>query len=171
MNNTKFDLKDYIPVNQRLTRFYNDHPQGRINTSIIEHDRESGFVVVRAEVYKTPEDSFPAATGHAFELRTAGFVNRTSYIENCETSAVGRALALMGYEIGKSIASREELEKVERMSDPATVLDFPVERQNGHYVVANRFKVTKPNGKVECDCGIVGCQHIEAVRVFATSAN
>ena len=161
-----FKLDNYVPVHERLSKFYGDYPTGRVQTSIVEHDRVEGFVLVRAEIYRDSE-TMPSATGHAFEERGQGIVNKTSYVENAETSAVGRALALLGYEIKKGLASREEMEKVERM----TADSLKVEKQNGHYIVDSRFKVTKPGGRVECDCGIVGCPHIEAVRAFATSAN
>lgn len=109
---------DYVPVSERLEQFYSDHPEGRILTNIVEHDAENGFVLIRAEVYRQQDDAVPAATGHAFENRSEGFVNKTSYIENCETSATGRALALLGYEIKRGIASKEEMEKTERMATP-----------------------------------------------------
>ena len=105
-----------------------------------------------------------AVGGHAFEERSVGYVNKTSYIENAETSAVGRALALMGYEIARGFASREEMEKVRRYKAAEQVT---VVRENGHYRV-NGFKVSKLNGAVECDCGTPRCTHIEAVRAFAT---
>jgi hypothetical protein len=90
-------------------------------THIIEHNSESGFVLMRAEVYRSPDDAQPAATGHAFEVRGESYVNKTSYIENCETGSVGRALALLGFEVKRGIASREELEKTSRMTnDKAT---------------------------------------------------
>lgn len=111
---------DYVPVSERLEQFYSDHPEGRILTSIVEHDAENGFVLIRAEVYRKQDDAVPSATGHAFENRSEGYVNKTSYIENCETSATGRALALLGYEIKRGVASREEMEKTERMqSEPS----------------------------------------------------
>ena len=71
----------------------------------------------KASAFREKDDAEPSATGHAFEERTQGYVNKTSYIENCETSAVGRALALLGYEISKGIASREEMAKVQRYND------------------------------------------------------
>lgn len=114
-------LADYVPVNERLEQFYSDHPGGRVLTAILEHEAEAGFILMRAEVYRTQEDNGPAATGHAFEYRAEGYVNKTSYIENCETSAVGRALALLGYEIKRGIASREEMQKVERHSQDIKV--------------------------------------------------
>lgn len=106
---------DYVPVSERLEHFYKDHPDGRVLTSIVEHDAENGFVLIRAEIYRERDDAAPSATGHAFENRSEGYVNKTSYIENCETSATGRALALLGYEIRRGIASREEMQKTERM--------------------------------------------------------
>jgi hypothetical protein len=114
-------FEDYVPVAERLERFYERFPDGRVITHIIEHNSESGFVLMRAEVYRTPDDAQPAATGHAFEVRGESYVNKTSYIENCETGAVGRALALLGFEVKRGIASREELEKTSRMTtDKAT---------------------------------------------------
>ena len=105
----------YIPVAERVEKFYDRFPEGRIVTQIIEHEKESGFVLVRAEVYRSPDDAQPAATGHAFEVRSESYVNKTSYVENCETGAVGRALALLGFEVKRGIASREEFEKAARM--------------------------------------------------------
>ena len=73
-----FKLENYVPVNERLGRFYKDNPEGRVTTSIIEHDRESGFVLIQASIFKTPDTNTPAATGHAFEERAVGYVNKTS---------------------------------------------------------------------------------------------
>lgn len=112
-----FNLENYVPVNDRLLLFYKDFPNGRVITELIEHDRETGFVIFKALVFREKEDAEPSTTGFAFEERTQGYVNKTSYIENCETSSVGRALALLGYEITKGIASREEMEKVQRHTD------------------------------------------------------
>ena len=109
-------FEDYVPVAERLEKFYERFPDGRVITHIIEHNLESGFVLMRAEVYRSPDDAQPAATGHAFEVRGESYVNKTSYIENCETGAVGRALALLGFEVKRGIASREELEKTARMT-------------------------------------------------------
>lgn len=117
-------LKDYVPVSERLERFYSEFPEGRVLTSIVEHNAENGFVLIRAEVYKQKDDALPSATGHAFENRSEGYVNKTSYIENCETSAAGRALALAGYQIKHGIASREEMQKVERMNGDEPKKEF-----------------------------------------------
>ncbi len=107
-------FEDYVPVAERVEQFYSRFPAGRILTQIVDHDRESGFVLIRAEVYRNPDDAAPAATGHAYEYKDSGYVQRTSYIEVAETSAVGRALALLGFEVKRGIASREEVEKTAR---------------------------------------------------------
>lgn len=107
-------IQDYITVAERVEAFYRKFPEGRITTHIVEHDPERGFILMRAEVYRNANDTMPAATGHAYELKTEGYVQRTSYIEVGETSAVGRALAMAGFEVRRGIASREEMEKAAR---------------------------------------------------------
>ncbi|MGA9772937.1 MAG: hypothetical protein WBV94_28155 [Blastocatellia bacterium] len=104
-------IQDYVTVAERIEKFYERYPEGRIITHIIEHDAERGFILIRAEVYRNADDDMPAATGHAYELKSEGYVQRTSYIEVGETSAVGRALAMAGFEVKRGIASREEMEK------------------------------------------------------------
>ncbi|MTI49443.1 MAG: hypothetical protein FH761_16545 [Firmicutes bacterium] len=101
-------LNDYVEVNVRVEKFWNDYPNGRIETEIIKW--EDQVITMKASVYKNVENEQPDATGHAYEKEGSSYINKTSALENCETSAVGRALALMGYEIKKSIASKEEVE-------------------------------------------------------------
>src|SRR5918997_2741806 len=105
----RFNPDEYITVSERIEKFYAKFPQGRILTTIVEHSAETGFILIRAEVYRDPEDALPAATGHAYELRSAGHVQAGSYVEVCETSSVGRALALLGFEVRRGVASREEV--------------------------------------------------------------
>jgi hypothetical protein len=100
-------LNDYIMVNERIMEFYSKYPEGRIETEIVSND--SGQIVFKAYVFKRFEDSIPSATGHAMEKEGNSFINKNSHVENCETSAVGRALAMLGLSIKKSIASYEEV--------------------------------------------------------------
>ena len=73
---------NYAPLHERIADFYAEHRQGRILTSIIEHDRETGFILMRAEIYRGDlVDDVPAATGHAFENKTSGQAQSTSYIK------------------------------------------------------------------------------------------
>lgn len=109
-----FNLDDYEPVAARHTRWLADHPSGRTITHMISAPG-ADICVIRAELWL---DDVCIATGYAEEVRGAGNVNRTSHVENCETSAVGRALANAGYagsDVNKR-PSREEMSKVQRMS-------------------------------------------------------
>lgn len=96
--------KEYAEVPQRVKAFRSVFPHGTIETEIIKLDGE--FVVMKATVKNGDE---LLSTGTAFEERKSSFVNKTSYIENCETSAVGRALGFCGFGIDNSIASAEEI--------------------------------------------------------------
>jgi hypothetical protein len=98
--------KEYAEVNQRIKAFRMVHPEGSIQTRLLSN--ENGVCIFRAEVYSNRYTLL--ATGTAYEKEGSTFINKTSYIENCETSAVGRALAMLGFEIKKSVASREEVE-------------------------------------------------------------
>ncbi len=121
----RFNPDEYITVHERIEKFYAKFPQGRILTSIVEHNEETGFILMRAEVYRAPEDTLPAATGHAYELRSAGHVQAGSYVEVCETSSVGRALALLGFEVRRGVASREEVIRGARKQQAATAPTAP----------------------------------------------
>lgn len=115
----RFNPDEYITVHERIEKFYAKWPAGRILTSIVEHSAETGFILMRAEVYREADEAMPAATGHAYELRSAGHVQQGSYVEVCETSAVGRALALLGFEVRRGVASREEVERGARKQQAA----------------------------------------------------
>jgi hypothetical protein len=124
----RFNPDEYITVHERIEKFYAKFPQGRIITAIIEHNEETGFILMRAEVYREPDDALPAATGHAYELRSAGHVQAGSYVEVCETSSVGRALALLGFEVRRGVASREEVIRGARKQQAAAAPPTQPER-------------------------------------------
>lgn len=125
----QFNLNDYETVEQRLARFLQDHPDARIITENLTtpQDRQTGTWIVKATVYLNTGDQaaeLPKATGLAFEIDGVnGMANKTSALENCETSAIGRALANAGYS-GNKRASREEMEKVQRGQSPQPAVDF-----------------------------------------------
>ena len=108
-----FNLSDYETVDSRIKRFYNDNPTGRINTELVAAEGAVGATrwIVKASVWRSAESIDPDGTGYAFEVDgSGGMANKTSALENGETSAIGRALANIGYS-GDKRASREEMAK------------------------------------------------------------
>jgi hypothetical protein len=105
-----FNLEDYETVEERLVKFWKEHEDGQIHTRIIEHS--SSRFIVEASIYRTEADARPWTTGLAEETVQGRGVNATSALENCETSAIGRALANAGYATKGKRASREEMSKV-----------------------------------------------------------
>ena len=98
--------KEYAEVNQRIKAFRMVYPQGSIVTQMVNND--NGICVFRATV--GTDDGVILGTGTAYEKEDSSFINKTSYIENCETSAVGRALGMAGFGIDVSVASAEEVQ-------------------------------------------------------------
>ena len=109
-----FDLQNYETVDSRIKRFYADHPDGAIRTALVESVGDIGKTrwTVKASIWKNADMERPDGTGFAFEVDGAGMANKTSALENCETSAIGRALANIGYS-GDKRASREEMVKAQ----------------------------------------------------------
>ena len=112
-----FNPADYAEVAERLPLFWKDCPRGRIITEIIVDDGER--IVIKASLFPTYEDHHPSTTGFAEEIRGSSMVNKTSALENCETSAIGRALANYQYQGSKKRASLEEMVKVYRQGEQA----------------------------------------------------
>jgi hypothetical protein len=98
--------KDYAEVNQRIKAFRMVHPNGDIDTHLISD--ENGVCKFRADIYDA--NGKHLGSGTAYEKENSTFINKTSYIENCETSAVGRALGMCGFGIDTSVASAEEVQ-------------------------------------------------------------
>ena len=105
-----FNLEDYETVEERLIKFWKENPDGRIETELIEAT-STRFIVI-ARIFRTEADQRHWTSGLAFEHITERGVNATSALENCETSAIGRALANAGYATKGKRASREEMTKV-----------------------------------------------------------
>jgi hypothetical protein len=107
-----FDLSEYETVEDRLARFWADHPTGRIETAMMAYDGDS--CVFRAEIYFDASQATPTATGYAEEARSNNSMMRLSMVEICETSSIGRGLANCDYAKRGKRPSREEMAKVQR---------------------------------------------------------
>ena len=116
-----FNLDDYETVEERLIKFWKEHPDGRIDTKLVE-DSATRFIV-QAYIYRTEADQHPWASGLAEETISGRGVNATSALENCETSAIGRALASAGYATKGKRPSREEMAKVQEQSKVKAEID------------------------------------------------
>ena len=109
---SEFDGEGYAPVAERIRLFYQRHPHGRIQTELVSRtDRE---VVFKALVFRNEADVQPAATGWAAEREGDGEINVVACLENTETSAVGRALANLGFTASRLRPSAEEMAKADR---------------------------------------------------------
>lgn len=103
---------DYEPVEARIHKFWAEHPDGRIHTEIVLINENE--IVIKASVYADRDDTRPVAIDFAQETRNSSPVNKLSFVENCATSAIGRALATYAYSPKGKRPSREEMEKVQR---------------------------------------------------------
>ena len=113
MNTTDIKGKEYVEVNQRIKAFRKLFPEGTIETDILK--LEGTICVIKATI-KVGDKIL--GTGIAYENEGSTFINKTSYIENCETSAVGRALGMLGLGIDTSVASAEEVQNAINNQDP-----------------------------------------------------
>jgi len=109
-----FNLDDYETVEERLIKFWKDYPDGRIDTKLVE--ASASRFIVQAYIYRTEADQHPWSSGLAEETIQGRGVNATSALENCETSAIGRALASAGYATKGKRPSREEMAKVAKLT-------------------------------------------------------
>ena len=107
-----FNPADYASVDERLPLFWKDCPRGRIVTELVVDDGTR--IVMKAELYADIADAVPTTSGFAEEVRGSSMVNKTSAVENCETSLCGRLLANYMYQGSKNRASLEEIVKVYR---------------------------------------------------------
>jgi len=107
-----FDPSRYATVAARIALFYKSHPNGRIQTELINRDETS--VTFKALVFRGEADTVPAATGWATEREGDGDINTVACLENTETSAIGRALANLGYTAARERPSVEEMRKAAR---------------------------------------------------------
>jgi hypothetical protein len=109
-----FNLNNYEPIEERITKFWKDYPDGRIETELLEAG--SNRFIVEARIFKTEADTKPYATDMAAESFKPDTSIAEFALERCSTSAIGRALATGGFATKKR-ASREEMAKVNRVAN------------------------------------------------------
>jgi hypothetical protein len=141
-----FNLADYETVESRLEKWWKDYPDGRVATKI-EQASDTRYIV-SAELFRTEADAKAYATGLASENVSDRGVNSTSALENCETSAIGRALANAGYAAKGKRASREEMTKVVRSDTYSVDRTEPLPISNEDWVKA--ASVTPPKAPPAC---------------------
>lgn len=132
--------KEYVMVNERVKAFHSDHKNGSIITELVS--MTDGICIVKSTVYpdiSNPERKF---TGHAYEKEGSTQINRTSYLENCETSAIGRALASAGYGIDASFASANEVQQAQsqQTSGSRVVAKAVIDNTKKVQYLAKRFE-------------------------------
>lgn len=115
--------KDYVPVHERLMEFWKNNPAWSVRTEILESPE--GKIRFRASIYD--DNGTLRATGHGEEKENSTFINKTSHVENCETSAIGRALGVLGIGIDTNLASFEEV------ANAIAQKDDPIDRSSRIY--------------------------------------
>ena len=134
INTTNIKGKDYAEVNQRIKAFRMVYPTGVIETEMASN--ENGVCIFRAFVgYRHNDELYKLATGTAYEKEGSTFINKTSYIENCETSAVGRALGMAGFGIDTSVASAEEVQNA-IANQKGDFSDMPIQEGQKQWIKA-----------------------------------
>lgn len=133
--------KEYAEVNQRIKAFRMVYPNGSITTEIVS--LENGVVTMKASVVN--EEGVLIGSGFAQEKESSSFINKTSFIENCETSAVGRALGMCGFGIDTSVASYEEVQNAINNQEVPKATPNQIATLSKVYVGDNLTKLLEAN--------------------------
>jgi len=162
-----FDLSNYETVEQRLVRFWTAYPDARIETCMMNYDGDS--CIFRAELYKHHDDKHAMAVGYAHEIHTDRGVNSTSFVENCETSAIGRAISncpIQSQGNGPR-PSRQEMEKVARLGGNLAPTDRPAgQPSTQEHIPRGAFATAKQLGyikKLAKDAGMDDLRLLELI--------
>lgn len=141
--------KQYAEVNQRIRAFRMLYPEGFIRTTLLSMENgvcvfkaEAGYTDVVASENGYSEFTTILGTGHAYEKEDSTFINKTSYIENCETSAVGRALGMVGIGVDTSVASFDEVKTAIVNQEEIPVL-IPTEQDKDSVATTDQVKQIK----------------------------
>jgi len=156
-----FDLSNYETVETRLARFWESHPEGRLRTQMLNYTGDA--CVFYAELFAHRDDKEPVTTGWAEEIKSDRGVNATSFVENCETSAIGRACANYIFATQGKRPSREEMQKVERLT-PTDLVDTrekPVHIPRGAFATPKQIGYIK---KLAKDAGLDDLRLLELIQ-------
>jgi hypothetical protein len=155
-----FDLSNYETVEQRLVRWWAAYPNGRVYTCMMNYTGDA--CVFYCELYADKEDKVPVATGYAEEIKTDRGVNATSFVENAETSAIGRAIGNCSLgSNGTPRPSRNEMQKVERLSTPTDTRQNPVHIPSGAFATPKQIGYIK---KLAKDAGYDDLRLLELIQ-------
>ncbi len=145
----KFNLENYETVEDRLKQYWKDNPNGRIWTEVVHETEDGSCVTIRALVYINADDSNPISTGIAQETKgQGGFANTDAWVENCETSAIGRALANWKYQgSGKARPSQQEMSKVGNSKDNVGKKETPKKKEVAQEITKSPSSLTEPQLK------------------------
>lgn len=152
LKTTDIKGKAYAEVNERIKAFRQLFPNGTISTEIIS--LSDGVCVIKATAMN--ENGAILGTGHAYEKENSTFINKTSYIENAETSAVGRALGMIGIGIDTSVASYEEVANAIEQQKPAKTAkkaESPAQDMD-HRVILRKFLL---DNKIDANIVVQAC--------------
>jgi hypothetical protein len=172
-----FNLEDYETVEVRLEKFIKDFPDFRVETELVSFQNDR--YIVKAWIYRTFADSTPFSSGLAEETISSRGVNATSALENCETSAIGRALANAGYASKGKRPSKEEMVKVTRAKLSEPKQDYiPVMKEDDPWTIKTVPMPITSEQAVQTVKEIIGgttdkdvprCEHGEMVWATGTS--
>ena len=172
-----FNLEDYETVEVRLEKFIKDFPDFRVETELVSFQNDR--YIVKAWIYRTFADSTPFSSGLAEETISSRGVNATSALENCETSAIGRALANAGYASKGKRPSKEEMVKVARTKLAEAPKEYiPVVNESDPWTIKTVAAPSTSAEAVELVKDIIGgttdkdvprCEHGEMVWATGTS--
>jgi len=172
-----FNLEDYETVEVRLEKFIKDFPDFRVETELVSFQNDR--YIVKAWIYRTYMDSTPFSSGLAEETISSRGVNATSALENCETSAIGRALANAGYASKGKRPSKEEMVKVARTKLADKPKEYiPVVNESDPWTIKTVAAPSTSAEAVELVKDIIGgttdkdvprCEHGEMVWATGTS--
>lgn len=144
---------DYVPVSERIEAFYQAHPDGSIQCEI--STLTDTLVVMRATVYRTPDDPRPSVAHSMLGIPGRTNFTRGSEVENAETSAVGRAIALLGFEVKRGMASREEVWNKQAVDPETGEIDATAQAGGGSAVSPRTSLTGNPDGRLEAVLNII----------------